>query len=451
MKKAILTIVLGFGFAMVSRFTADGGAAAPAAAPAYTLPQLLQLIQAKDSNAISADLFATQLVRWNVKLDVATVLTLNSSNVSLADLQEMETALSAQTSGAKVSPVTNLSIAIMTNLYNPTNPPAGSNLTAVAGYLTNVAGSITAQGADTNNLATVTNLTNQLNQIGEGLGSYATNIPRKVISLPYEAFFTVGAEFQNPYEINVSGGKGTLTNAGNSTAGFLEFDYINRHVLRSDPTHGYGTNGTNAPLFGGFLVPPWENVPDVQFRMGFLFDNGTSGSNYSASTLAGADYESSLELGFPIWRFNGTTQNHQISIEGSSGVATDQKFESVHPNYFAGLGYQVAFVPSLLGASSNSPGFFATRVGAGWVDVPSLTGSGGVNVDGNGIPVFNNKPFVELGADLDFPITDKIYLTVGAETFIGNHPPNSWDIKVGASIPLDGIATAFKSFASTNY
>ena len=251
----------------------------------------------------------------------------------------------------------------------------------------------------------------------------------------------------NPYVINVSGGQGVLTNAGNNTVGFVEFDYINRHVLRADGRDSF--TSTNWGAFGGKWLCPFRWPPDVQFALGFVFDNGTSTTNqsYTAQTLAGADFYSQMALGFPLWRIDiPNQQGHQVSLELSGGVVTQKGFEQVHPNAFVGLGYETSFNPTLGTTTTNACGFFEAKAGLGWVDLPSMTGANNlVNLDGNGNPIFNLKSACEVEAYLAYPLTSKIYLTVDATDYIGNKPPQSWNIKVGASIPLDSIAKSFSS------
>jgi hypothetical protein len=285
-----------------------------------------------------------------------------------------------------------------------------------------------------------TAFTNHWDTMIKGEDDYAavqTNQP----SRPYYAFFTAGAEFLNPYVVSVPNatvhGTGTLTNAGSSTVGFLEFDYINRHVLRADGAY-YGPSW--------LFKPGTHFYPDAQFNIGFLLGGGAGLTNtsYSAQTLAGADFYSQFTLGIPIVRLDRPEQSHQISVELSGGVTTESQFEIVHPNAFAGLGYQVAFKPIIGLATTNNCGFFSARFGAGWVDVPSLVGTNNlVNLDGNGIPIFDFKPSCEFGAYLAYPLTQSTYLTVDANTFFGDNPPNSWNIKVGLSIPLEKISGIF--------
>jgi hypothetical protein len=360
MKRFFGLILLGFG---VLQTVAMGAPADGSTNSLYTIDQLTNLIQAR----IDTNLFAAQMSKWGIKLDVATVLYLQTNGVSEADLRYMGQCTNSQISSAN--------------------------------------------------------------------------------SRPYQAFITSGAEFMNPYAISVTGGKGVLTNAGNSTVGFVEFDYINRHVLRVESRDNGAS--TNWGKFGGNWICPFKEAPDVQFTMGFFFDNGSGITNqsYTAQTLAGADFYSQLSLGFPLWRLDiPNQQSHQVSLECSGGVVTEKSFEELHPNAFVGLGYETSFSPFLQSTTTNACGFFEAKAGVGWVDLPSLVGTNNlVNLDGNEIPIFNLKAACEIEAYLAYPLTSKIYLTVDATDYLGNKPPQSWNIKVGASIPLDGIAKSFSS------
>jgi hypothetical protein len=178
MKRFFGLILLGFG---VLQTVATGAHAGASTNSLYTVEQLTNLIQAK----IDTNLFADQMSKWGIKLDVATVLNLSSNGVSEADLRYMEQCTNSQSS---------------------------------------------ANG----------------------------------VSRPYQAFITSGAEFMNPYAISVTGGKGVLTNAGNSTVGFVEFDYINRHVLRvGDRDNGTSTNWGK---FGGNWICPFNH--EMEYRHG---------------------------------------------------------------------------------------------------------------------------------------------------------------------------------------
>jgi hypothetical protein len=262
-------------------------------------------------------------------------------------------------------------------------------------------------------------------------------------SLPF--FVTAGAEFQNPYAISVNGSRASLTNVGNNTVAFVEFDYINRYAARTkdyaDDTNLYNEwFGSQSKFLGGYLQAPWKHIPDYQADIGFVFDNGTSVTNqsYTAQTLAGGgDFYADFAFGLPLWRLNDVSTLHkvQVSIESSDGVVTEKNFEELHPNAFVGLGLQ-----SSISAVGLTNCLLSARVGAGWLDTPEVQAGNLVKLDANNEPVFDFKPACEMSTYLLIPIGG-VFLTVGANTYFGNGPPDSWNIKVGATIPF----TAFKS------
>jgi hypothetical protein len=110
----------------------------------------------------------------------------------------------------------------------------------------------------------------------------------------WRAGFSVGADFLNPYVISVPSGAtfGTLTNAGNSTVGYLQFG-IMRHWAFNPyfvSTNGWANHFPISDVLSGDRS--WNAyTPDFQFDIGFLFANNVSSTNktYSAQTLAGSD------------------------------------------------------------------------------------------------------------------------------------------------------------------
>ena len=418
---------------------------APVAPPINFISTLAKLVIANQQQVVDDDVYTNQLSKWVAQgkiknLDVATIFGLQAADktITQADLEHLEGILNPLV--VKLNAQIDFNAATNNFDLSVTNRPL---------VVTNLAGALNNQRRLIANISIpqtspdagmFTAFTNHWDTMIKGEDDYAavqTNQP----SRPYYAFFTAGAEFLNPYVVSVPNatvhGTGTLTNAGSSTVGFLEFDYINRHVLRADGAY-YGPSW--------LFKPGTHFYPDAQFNIGFLLGGGAGLTNtsYSAQTLAGADFYSQFTLGIPIVRLDRPEQSHQISVELSGGVTTESQFEIVHPNAFAGLGYQVAFKPIIGLATTNNCGFFSARFGAGWVDVPSLVGTNNlVNLDGNGIPIFDFKPSCEFGAYLAYPLTQSTYLTVDANTFFGDNPPNSWNIKVGLSIPLEKISGIF--------
>jgi len=461
-----VTVALLAFFQMGASF----GASAGGQTNQYSATQLMQLLKLRDAGTIDSDVLTSEVNRRGIgfKLDVATMSELSTNaDVGWAGLKEIEVFLdtlpaapasgagTAEATTAKPTPVLDTKSAALLPALTTNMVVLSSNLISSGLNVAEVAGNVAQNGTSSSLLGTNTSAfgTNMM-EIGQSYAALGTNLllQANLPSTPYQAFISVGSEFMSPYGISVvnptAHGTGMLTNAGNSTVGYVEFDYINHHVLRD-----FNRTVTTGKYFKGDFVAPWHEAPDIQFTMGFLFDNGTTitnGQTYTAQMLAGADYYSQLTLGFPIWRLDIANQSHQVAVEASGGLSTEQNFSEVHPNAFVGLAYETSFNPWVLSSSTNNCGFFAAKVGAGWIDVPSLVGTNNlVRLDGNEYPIFDLKPNWQLGAYLAYPLTSKLYLTVEANDYLGNNPPDSWNVKVGASVPLDSIANIFSSVISS--
>ncbi len=268
--------------------------------------------------------------------------------------------------------------------------------------------------------------------------------------LGFPLFVSSGAEFLNPYKVlvNNSTKTGVMTNTGSSTAGFLEFKFIGRYAFKGPQAEEGNMLRPHEDKFplGGHWVNPLATKPDVEFTVGFIFGNSTSGSGtnsqYSASTLAGAeDFYTEGSMGLPVIRDydTNTMTRQQVSLELGIGVVTEKNFLELHPNYFVGLGYQRSF--NRIGGSTNSAqGIFRSRLGAGWLQWPETTGNNlGVRVDGNGLPMFKTEPALSICASLAYPITDAIYMFVDVNTYFRGEPPDAWNVRVGASVALEKV------------
>jgi hypothetical protein len=347
---------------------------------------------------------------------------------------------------------------LSTNLVNvATNAAAlGTNLMVLGSNMADVGANISQNG--TNAPA----LTNNIHSFATNMETIGTNVEwlgatlamPQGPSIPYSAFLSSGARFTGPYTIHVtnSTSPGVLDNSGNNTVGFLEFDYINRYVFRPPRELERQQHGD---LFGFEFVKPWEHAPDIEARIGFNFANSTGTSNYTASTMVGSgDFYSDTRVGLPLFRHTTKAQRQQISLEGEGGMTTDKSFMAVHPSAFVGLGYQTSFRPHIGSSSTNVCGFLSGRLGAGWIDVPSTTGSvpGGVGVklDGNGLPVFHLDPSPCFGVLLVYPITESLFLELDSNTYI-RHEPANWNVSVGFVIPLGKVASIITSpFSSSS-
>ncbi len=282
-------------------------------------------------------------------------------------------------------------------------------------------------------------------------GVVQDNLPNTNGFSNWRAGFSVGADFLNPYVISVPSGStfGTLTNAGNSTVGYLQFDIMRHWVFKP---YFVSTNEAvnHFPIISIFKDPSWNAyTPDFQFDIGFLFGNGVSSTNktYSAQTLAGSDIFFQVATEFPLWR-NGWTNDSgipvQLSAGGSMGITTEQSFEKIHPNYFVGGTLDIGLPHGLFGIGSNNPpGLAEFKIGEACLDFPSLTGTDNqVNLE-NGIPQFGGKWVPEMGANVLLPVGSYLYLDVEANAFLSKQTPNQWNIKVGATIPWSTVQSMF--------
>lgn len=268
------------------------------------------------------------------------------------------------------------------------------------------------------------------------------------------ATFSSGAEFTDPYVISVPSGAqyGTLTNAGNNTVGYLQFDLTRRWVF--DPSSAFRSTNLVAnrlPIYGAFADHNLDDLtPDFQYDIGFLFGNSVNSTNktYTAQTLAGSDIFAQISAGLPLWRndyYNDNGIAVQLALFGSVGMTTEQSFEIVHANEFIGGALDVGLNYNLFGiGNTNAPGLAEFRVGEANLDFPSLTGTANqVNLDGNGIPKFNARWVPEMDANVLIPFGDYVYLNVAANAWLNGQPPNQWNIKVGVTLPWATVKSMF--------
>ncbi len=273
--------------------------------------------------------------------------------------------------------------------------------------------------------------------------AFAANGP----SVPYRFYLSSGSTFLNPYTVNLTSSNATLVKSGNTTAGFLDIAFIDRFVTRQvgDGTSVpksrtlIGGGGIEGPK-GAHWVNPFTRSPDLEGHVGFVFDNGTSTSNYSASTIAGTgDFYSQAIIGLPFVQRLTTKHAEQLTLDIGGGVTTDKNFLAVHPNAFTGLGFQESFtVPEL----STNAVLLTGRFGYGMVDTPYLTSNQSLNVAlENTLPKFTLKGAPYLGLYLLIPVNNTVNLTVGANAYIKKSPA-PWSITIGATIAFPSLAKA---------
>ena len=278
--------------------------------------------------------------------------------------------------------------------------------------------------------------------------------------LKYMFFISPGATFQSPFLVsyNQANGTASLTNAGSSTVGTLDFNFIDRYVLRPQRANYYGTADDGRWHYinkwgeSGFLGGLRNIVfdPDFDWNIGILFANGSpssSGSNvYSSSTIAGSgNFWVNTSVGFPLLRSRSDTFVQQITAEISGGATTDEKFLAVHPSFLVGGGYQGAWynAPTLVGSSTNNPAFVFSRVGYGFIDMPVLSTSTNLNVKVTNLPQYQLKWAPALATGLYYPLGGGVYFSLQMNAYFMKNPA-PWNITVGVSMPLNKIGDIFK-------
>jgi hypothetical protein len=263
----------------------------------------------------------------------------------------------------------------------------------------------------------------------------------------FYVLFLSGAKFDNPFRININheDQTGTLTNRENSTDAFIEFSCFNRFVMRGLDLEDYERDPnwqkTNTVLGNNKLqfLCPGLHFPDYDINVGFIFRNGSDPTNLSASTIAGGgDFYSEGSIGIPILRYSSARLGvHQITIEAAGGFATEKCFMTVHPNMFFGAGYQGSF---------NFPagkGYFASRVGYGWVDTPIFSSNNRKDVMVVGdLPQFKLQSAATIETSLVIPVVTvlnaPVYAVVRANVYLTDNP-NPWSITVGGSVSIDKL------------
>lgn len=244
-----------------------------------------------------------------------------------------------------------------------------------------------------------------------------------------------GAKLQNPYSIT----NGTLKPNNNRTDGFLDLQLVHRAVLSDatdeDPVffgrreRKYGEDGK----WDWFI--PLQLFPDIELKMGYVFGGSSTPTNITVSTIAGgSDLYAESALGLPFWRWTSKGGwNQQATIELGGGFVTDKQFLALHPNYFAGFGYQV----------HHKDWTWFTRFGFGGADVPRLVGTSTVQTDSSGQPIFDLRSAPSWGAQVTYRLNDAISIQLGANAYLRSEQP-TWNLSAG--ILIDPSIT-FKSFS----
>ena len=415
-----------------------------------------------------------------LKLDAVTVFNLSKTGIALEQITGLEKAFNdrmtqdqsadLQNARLKLAGVTNLNHVAITSLsVAATNVPmARTNLPVLAEYAQRMAANLSLMGTN-GDAAAFLSVTNDLAEIAAGIKGYAGNLQTSTTptNSNWLVALSAGAQFLNPYNIDVptgatNGPNGTLKNSGNSTVGYLQLD-VQRHWViapyspsKTDVLNNrFPVYGALNYLFRGDKTNSDFNMksltPDFQFTFGFLLGNSadaSTNSSYSAQTLAGSDIYGTLGAGIPLWRNDYRDDNDfavQVSLWASIGVTTAKSFEKIHANEFIGGVLDIGLPNDIFGNTNVlTRGLITTKIGMGHLDFPSLSGTDNqVYLNGNGQPIFLERWVPEAGANLFIPFGSVLYLNVEANTFLGDVPPNQWNVKVGATIPWTAVKQMF--------
>jgi hypothetical protein len=255
-----------------------------------------------------------------------------------------------------------------------------------------------------------------------------------------------GEKLLNPYTIsttNISPGKksGTIQNNNTTTEPFLELQFNERYVVRSGDE--YSGHHWEADSTIDILSLPiqkfWDEIPDVDFSLGYLFAPGTGTNKLSIATIAGSsDIYAQTSLGLPILRYHNWdySDKQQVTIEINGGFTTDKNFDTVHPNLFLGGGYQGKF-PNPLTTTNNLPIYWFGRGGVAMIDQPAVDQSNVLFKTSGGLssPKFETKWAPSLGSNVVVPISQQLDIQLGGNVYLLDGPAQ-WNITLGVSVDL---------------
>jgi hypothetical protein len=252
-----------------------------------------------------------------------------------------------------------------------------------------------------------------------------------------------GSKLLNPYTIDTSTRQ--LGARGSTADAYIEVDLNSSFVTRSGK---YALVDTPDVFDKFYLVRFWEKLPmpDISGSFGYIFANGNSMSNVTASTVVGnSDIYGAGAVGLPLFRECSSDYRwkQQAALEISGGFATDKSFDVVHPSVFLGGGYQLK-CPNFIG-STNSLLWFG-RAGVARIDRPQFSGNNVVinNVGGLLVPQFDQKWVPAMGTTIVLPITSSLSIQAGGDAYFSSAPAN-WDITLGVTLDLTKFAGSLGS------
>jgi hypothetical protein len=382
----------------------------------YSLDEVANMLKAEGAGAIRRDDVRALLRKNGVdfRLTVANVLALQRSGLSDSDLALIE---ELTQSGASTS--------------NPvTSQPTDGGL-SVANADENGPG---VSGPDGNT--------------SNGNGG-ATPADKGKSMWPYVSLWG-GAKLENPYSITVDRTNHTaiLQSDDSTTDGYLElrlrYRFVDRIAAYADEPKIYTVKGRSqdvTPKSGFFGQWDYYPLPDIDTSIGYVFRDSSSPTNFNSSTIVGgSDLYVSGSLGFPYWRYIGTSGGGmraiQATLEVSGGFVTDRNILLLHPHIFAGGGFQFLYFRG--NQNDPLPGFWTGRIGYARVDEPRLIGDKNVALNGRDEPLFDAEWVPSLGFDVSFPISKTLSAQFGGNAFFTDSP-SSWNLNLGLLVNVDKL------------
>jgi hypothetical protein len=255
-----------------------------------------------------------------------------------------------------------------------------------------------------------------------------------------------GARLQNPYSIE----NGLLKPNNSTTDGFIELSFnhlfVNTYKAKKNEFK-YQTDERNKPRstseskeYRGQWHQPFRHIPDLDFRVGYVFGGQSTPNEITQSTLVGgSDIYGESSIGLPFWRHtdldssgDSPTWFQQATLEFSGGFVTDKKALDIHPNYFVGVGHQL----------SDGAWTWTSRLGLGGIDIPEITTGNTVVVGGDGLPEYANKAALTSGTRIFYKLSEGTSIQLAANVYFGDRP--TWNLSAGVSLNPGKIFEALK-------
>lgn len=237
-------------------------------------------------------------------------------------------------------------------------------------------------------------------------------------------------------------------------------------------------DGTPGFLNDGYCIASQFVPQDVEARLGYVFDSGSSST--TAGIPAASDIYGGLSLGWNLVRWSFPTSSWletplrgSINFEPSIAMVSDSSFNDIHEQYFVGastvIGVPIRWTatpPKTIGqlaardkATSDVPLAdpvveFIARIGASRVDVPVFLNQGNADAaTSNLIKIRHGQPDFRgqwgLGVDFEFnvPVPNNLGYVVMRGMFNAELDPDPWALQIGYTIPFSNL---LKGIGATN-